>query len=91
MAHRKAGGSASNFTDSNPQYLGVKRYDGEVVEKGNILIRQRGLKYRPGTNVAVAKDDTIFAMANGKVKFGKKKITNFTGKTKTVTTISVLS
>ncbi len=91
MAHRKAGGSAKNFTDSNPQYLGVKLYDGQVAKKGNIIVRQRGSKFRPGQNAALGKDDTIFALADGKIKFGKKNITSFSGKKKVVTTVSVVA
>ncbi len=90
MAHRKAGGSTRLGRDSNPQYLGVKLYGGQVVKKGNIIIRQRGLKFRLGKNVALGKDDTIFALSDGIIEFGKKKVTLFTGKQKTVKTVSVV-
>ena len=69
MAHKKAGGSSRNGRDSNSQRLGVKRFDGESVLGGAILVRQRGTPIKPGTNVGRGKDDTLFAMANGKVKF----------------------
>lgn len=76
MAHKKAGGSTRNGRDSNPQYLGVKRYGGEVVRAGNILVRQRGTSFHPGTNVGLGKDYTLYALADGEVKFlvkGKPK------------------
>jgi large subunit ribosomal protein L27 len=69
MAHKKGMGSTRNGRDSNAQRLGVKRFGGEFVRSGNILIRQRGTKYHPGTNVLRAKDDTLFAIADGVVKF----------------------
>lgn len=69
MAHKKGGGSSRNGRDSNPQYLGVKRYGGEVVKAGNILIRQRGTKFHPGFNVGMGKDHTLFAKSEGIVKF----------------------
>ena len=69
MAHKKGMGSTRNGRDSNAQRLGVKRFGGESVRAGNILIRQRGTKYHPGTNVLRAKDDTLFAIADGIVKF----------------------
>lgn len=72
MAHKKAGGSTRNGRDSNPKYLGVKRYGGESVEAGNILIRQRGTKVRPGDNVGVGRDHTLFALSDGTVKFENK-------------------
>ncbi len=69
MAHKKGVGSSRNGRDSNPQYLGVKRYGGEVVHAGTILVRQRGTKFHPGLNVGKGKDDTLFAKINGVVKF----------------------
>ncbi len=69
MAHKKGGGSSRNGRDSNPQYLGVKKYAGEQVKAGNILIRQRGTKFHPGFNVGMGKDHTLFAKASGVVKF----------------------
>jgi large subunit ribosomal protein L27 len=69
MAHKKGGGSSRNGRDSNGQRLGVKRYAGQHVLAGNILIRQRGTKIRPGLNVMVGKDDTLFAVADGVVLF----------------------
>ncbi|OGD67430.1 50S ribosomal protein L27 [Candidatus Campbellbacteria bacterium RIFOXYC2_FULL_35_25] len=82
MAHRKAGGSAKNLRDSNPKYLGTKLYDGQTAKVGSILVRQRGTKILPGTNVAVGKDHTLFAMKEGTVKFGKKRKANFDGSVK---------
>ncbi len=69
MAHKKGVGSSRNGRDSNAQRLGVKRYGGERVTAGNILVRQRGTKFHPGRNVAKGKDDTLFALVDGVVKF----------------------
>ncbi|MDP4199622.1 MAG: 50S ribosomal protein L27 [Bacteroidota bacterium] len=74
MAHKKGMGSTRNGRDSNAQRLGVKRFGGEFVRAGNILIRQRGTKYHPGTNVLRAKDDTLFAIADGFVKFSRFRL-----------------
>ncbi len=74
MAHKKAGGSSRNGRDSHSQRLGLKRFGGEVVKAGNILIRQRGTKYHPGRNVGRGKDDTLFAKMAGVVKFEIKGI-----------------
>jgi large subunit ribosomal protein L27 len=73
MAHKKGQGSSRNGRDSNAQRLGVKRFGGEKVVAGNILIRQRGTKFHPGENVLKGGDDTLFAIADGKVKFETKK------------------
>ena len=73
MAHKKGQGSSRNGRDSNPQYLGVKKYGGEKVLAGNILVRQRGTKFHPGVNVQKGGDDTLFAVANGFVKFETKR------------------
>jgi large subunit ribosomal protein L27 len=69
MAHKKAGGSSRNGRDSHSQRLGVKRFAGQDVLAGNILVRQRGTEFHPGVNVARGKDDTLFALVDGKVKF----------------------
>lgn len=69
MAHKKGVGSSRNGRDSNPQFLGVKRFAGEVVHAGTIIVRQRGTKIHPGSNVGKGKDDTLFAKINGVVKF----------------------
>ena len=69
MAHKKAGGSTRNGRDSNPQYLGVKRFGGEAVSAGTIIVRQRGTKIHPGKNVGKGGDDTLFALIDGKVEF----------------------
>ena len=81
MAHRKAGGSAKNLTDSNPKYLGTKLYAGEKAQAGSIIIRQRGTKIMPGNNVGLGKDHTLFALKPGTIKFGTKRKTNFNGTT----------
>jgi large subunit ribosomal protein L27 len=72
MAHKKAGGSTRNGRDSNPKYLGVKRYGGEAVEAGNILVRQRGTCFHAGVNVGMGRDHTLFALAEGTVRFSVK-------------------
>jgi large subunit ribosomal protein L27 len=72
MAHKKGGGSTRNGRDSNAQRLGVKRYGGERVLAGNILIRQRGTRFHPGANVGIGSDDTLFALVDGEVQFGRK-------------------
>ncbi len=69
MAHKKGGGSSRNGRDSNPQYLGVKRYAGEQVSPGCIIVRQRGTKFHPGLNVGLGKDHTLFSKIQGVVKF----------------------
>jgi len=71
MAHKKGQSSSRNGRDSNPQYRGVKRYGGEHVLAGNILVRQCGTRFRPGENVGKGRDYTLFALANGVVKFDK--------------------
>lgn len=76
MAHKKAGGSTKNGRDSNAQRLGVKRFGGQLVSAGSILVRQRGTKFHPGINVGMGSDDTLFALIDGVVKFervGKTK------------------
>ncbi len=72
MAHKKSGGSSRNGRDTAGRRLGVKKYGGEAVIPGNIIIRQRGTKYHPGENVGIGKDHTIFATAEGKVAFQRK-------------------
>jgi large subunit ribosomal protein L27 len=72
MAHKKAGGSTKNGRDSHSKRLGVKRFGGEVVLAGNILVRQRGTPMRPGVNVGLGTDHTLFALVNGRVQFKKK-------------------
>lgn len=72
MAHKKGMGSTRNGRDSHGQRLGVKRFEGELVSAGNILVRQRGTKISPGLGVGMGKDNTLFALVNGKVKFGVK-------------------
>ncbi len=73
MAHKKGGGSSRNGRDSNSKRLGVKRYGGETVIPGNIIIRQKGTKIHPGENVGLGKDYTIYALTEGQVKFENKR------------------
>jgi len=69
MAHKKAGGSSRNGRDSNPKYLGVKRFGGELVEAGNVIVRQRGTKFHAGAGVGMGRDHTLFALIRGHVGF----------------------
>ncbi|WP_297084492.1 50S ribosomal protein L27 [uncultured Demequina sp.] len=73
MAHKKGASSSRNGRDSNPQYLGVKRFGGEVVSAGEIIIRQRGTHHHPGHNVGRGKDDTLFALEAGTVQFTNRR------------------
>jgi large subunit ribosomal protein L27 len=83
MAHKKGVGSSRNGRDSNPQFLGIKRFGGERVTAGSILVRQRGTRFRPGVNVGIGGDDTLFAKSNGIVQFKKY------GKAKSVVSVVV--
>ena len=74
MAHKKGQGSTRNGRDSNPQYLGVKVYGGQTIGVGGIIVRQRGTVFRPGLNVGLGRDDTLFALAPGKVRFQGRKV-----------------
>jgi large subunit ribosomal protein L27 len=74
MAHKKGQGSTKNGRDSNPQFLGVKLYGGEIAKPGSIIVRQRGTPIRPGFNVRIGSDDTLFSTANGKVVFRGKTV-----------------
>ena len=81
MAHKKAGGSSKNGRDSNPNFLGVKRFGGQIVNAGEILVRQRGTKFHPGLNVGKGRDATLFALKTGEVEFkikgaNKRKFVN---------------
>ena len=89
MAHKKAGGSTSNVRDSAGRRLGVKIYGGQPARAGQIILRQRGSKYRAGDNVRVGRDDTLYAAVDGIVSFATRKVMKFTGKLKKATLISV--
>lgn len=69
MAHKKGSGSTKNGRDSNSKRLGIKKYGGEIVKTGNIIVRQRGSHFKAGNNVKIAKDDTLFSLIHGRVKF----------------------
>ena len=90
MAHTKAGGSAKNLRDSNPKYLGVKRSDGQKVGVGEIIVRQRGTAIMAGKNIGMGKDHTLFAMAEGIVRFRTKRKTNFDGRSVKHAVVDVL-
>ncbi len=91
MAHKKAGGSTALGRDSQSQRLGVKLQDGQYAKAGAIIIRQRGTRYRAGKNVKTGKDDTLFALAAGLVKFATKKIRKYTGKLQAVKIVNVIA
>jgi len=90
MAHKKAGGSTALGRDSQAQRLGVKLHDGQTAKVGSILIRQRGTKWHAGKNVKRGKDDTLFSLINGVVKFTKKKLVKFNGHLKEATIVNVV-
>lgn len=91
MATKKGAGTAKNLRDSNPKYLGVKRADGQAVNIGEILIRQRGTKYEAGQNVGIGKDHTLFAKIAGKVTFRDMRKKRFNGQTVTKKAIDVVA
>ena len=90
MAHKKAGGSAKNLTDSNPKFLGVKLYAGEIAKRGAIIVRQRGTRYMPGKHVGVGKDHTLFALKDGVVSFRRARKESFDGSVKVRPVVDVL-
>lgn len=90
MAHKKAGGTTKNGRDSNPKYLGIKLYDGEIAKIGSIIVRQRGSEMLPGNGVKMGKDYTIYSMKEGKVKTASKRKVHFDGKTVIKKTVSVV-
>ncbi|MEI8230314.1 MAG: bL27 family ribosomal protein [Candidatus Peregrinibacteria bacterium] len=89
MAHKKAGGSTSNGRDSNAKRRGVKRFGGESVNAGEVLIRQKGFTFRPGLNTHVGKDWTIHSSVEGNVRFSEKRVVKFSGKSEACTFIHV--
>jgi large subunit ribosomal protein L27 len=90
MSHKKAGGSTRLGRDSNAQRLGLKLHDGQAVKTGMIIVRQRGTRFHPGKNVKKATDDTLFALASGKVKFTQHKRKRFDGNMKMAKFVSVV-
>ena len=80
MAHKKAGGSTTNGRDSVAKRLGVKIFGNQVCKAGSIIIRQKGAKFKPGENVGIGKDFTIYSLKNGKVRFTRKKFRNYDGR-----------
>ena len=89
MAHKKAGGSTSNVRDSKSKRLGVKLFGGQRVRSGGIIIRQKGMKYRPGNNTYTGKDHTVHAEIDGIVSFSQKQITKFNGRKEKCTLVHV--
>ncbi len=90
MAHKKAGGSAKNLTDSNAKYLGVKLFAGEKARAGAIIVRQRGTRVMPGAHVGVGKDHTLFALKEGIVSFRNKRKTSFDGSKMTRSVVDIV-
>ena len=90
MAHKKAGGSSKNGRDSNSKRRGIKRYGGQTVSAGSILVRQKGTKWHPGQNVGVGRDFTLYALVPGKVSFTQKRRVKFDGRSKRDTLVHVL-
>lgn len=90
MAHKKAGGSTTLGRDSQPKYLGVKLFGGQKAQIGSVIIRQRGTKFRPGTNVRIGRDDTIYAVKEGVVQFKTKRVKGFDGNSKKVKFVEVV-
>ena len=90
MAHKKAGGSTRLGRDSQPQYLGTKTDDGQPIRAGGVIVRQRGTTIHPGKNVKKGKDDTLFSLVSGIVKFTQRKKMRFDGKLKTATFANVI-
>lgn len=90
MAHTKAGGSTRLGRDSQAQRLGVKKFGGELVKSGNIIVRQRGSKWQAGENIGVGKDDTLFAIIDGHIKYEKKAKISFNGQKIEKTIVSVV-
>ncbi|MDD5760606.1 MAG: 50S ribosomal protein L27 [Candidatus Pacebacteria bacterium] len=91
MAHTKSGGSTKLGRDSHAKRLGIKKFDGQKVETGNVLIRQRGTKWQPGANTRLGADDTIFSLKDGIVKYTTKRKKSFTGRIKKISVVNVIS
>ncbi|NCD01093.1 50S ribosomal protein L27 [bacterium] len=91
MAHKKAGGSSSNGRDSKSKRLGVKLFAGEYAKAGSIIIRQRGSKFHPGVNVKQGKDDTLFALESGFVKFTHKRVKKFNNQLKKTVFVNIVN
>jgi large subunit ribosomal protein L27 len=90
MAHKKAGGTASNLKDSKSKRLGVKLFDGQIAKVGAIIIRQRGTRVHPGENVRRGKDDTLYSVAEGLIKFSNKRMLKYTNHLKKTRFVSVI-
>lgn len=90
MSTKKSGGSTRLGRDSNPQYLGVKINDNQAVKTGQVIIRQRGTKFRAGENTKLGSDDTVFSLIDGVVKFATKRVTKFDGSKKLVKIVNVV-
>jgi large subunit ribosomal protein L27 len=91
MAHKKAAGSTSNGRDSVGRRLGIKIFGGQTAKAGNIIVRQRGTRFKPGDNVGVGKDHTLFALAEGRVVFREKKIKKYDGRAYKIKLVNVVN
>ena len=91
MATKKAGGTAKNLTDVNPQYLGIKLYGGETAQIGSVIVRQRGTRILPGKNVGLGKDHTLFALKDGLVEYSHTRKVGFNDQTKVKKVVSVIA
>lgn len=91
MAHKKAGGSAKNLTDSKPKFLGVKLYAGQAAKPGDVIVRQRGTKMMPGKNVGVGRDHTLFSLIQGVVSFRTARKGNYDGSKSVRPVVDVLA
>ena len=89
MSKTKSAGSTSLGRDSRPKYLGIKLFGGQKAQSGSIIVRQRGARFRPGKNVRKGRDDTLYAIAKGIVKFATKRVKRFDGRTRTVKIVNV--
>ena len=89
MATKKAGGTATNLTDSKPKYLGIKLYGGEKAQAGSVIVRQRGTRILPGKNVDMGRDHTLFSLKDGIVEYGHTRRKGFNNKTKVIKTANV--
>jgi len=90
MAHRKAGGTAKNLRDSQPKFLGIKLFDGELARSGAIILRQRGTSFIPGKNTRLGRDHTIFALTAGRVKFRDRRKVGYNSKVRHLKEVSVV-
>ena len=90
MAHTKSSGTSKNLKDSNPKYLGVKAFGGQVVQPGSVIVRQRGTKFIPGAGARIGRDDTVYAIRQGTIQFVNKRAVKFNGLRKSIKIVNVV-